>query len=295
MAKSIPPLKSLQAFEAAARLSSFLEAAHELSVTPGAISRHIKILEQYLGAILFKRHSNGVKLTSSGASYARKVVTIFEDLDSATKAIKYSAPRNNLTVSSLPVFAERWLSERLTSFQMAFPNTDLQIDTHVDAELFSRPKVDAWIPFSDGDHPGFEVHHLFDEFLVPVCSPSFRKTFPDSPSVDEIVNSTLLHDVNWGNDWSHWAQAVGTEGQRRDAGLKFSLYSGVIQAALDDLGVAIGHVSMIQKELAIGQLVEFSEYRIKSPKAFYLAIPRPKTAMKKSRSLVAWFERECKR
>ena len=45
----LPPLNSLKAFEAAARHESFLEAAAEQSVTSGSVSRHVRLLERYLG------------------------------------------------------------------------------------------------------------------------------------------------------------------------------------------------------------------------------------------------------
>ena len=40
-----PPLNSLRAFEAAARLQSFTAASDELNVTSGAIAQQIKALE----------------------------------------------------------------------------------------------------------------------------------------------------------------------------------------------------------------------------------------------------------
>ncbi|OYW66991.1 MAG: hypothetical protein B7Z40_09325, partial [Bosea sp. 12-68-7] len=38
----LPSLKALRAFEAAARLESFTEAAAELGVTPGAVTQQIR-------------------------------------------------------------------------------------------------------------------------------------------------------------------------------------------------------------------------------------------------------------
>ena len=75
----LPPLNSLKAFDAAARHESFLEAAAEQSVTPGSISRHVRLLERYLGTELFVRRSNGVTLPSAGKEYAGKVSGILRD------------------------------------------------------------------------------------------------------------------------------------------------------------------------------------------------------------------------
>ena len=91
----LPPLNSLQAYEAAARHESFLKAATEQSVTPGSISRHIRLLENYLGTELFVRRSIGVMLTAAGNLYARKVSRIV-----------------GLIARGLDEVGERWLRRR---------------------------------------------------------------------------------------------------------------------------------------------------------------------------------------
>ena len=59
-------LNALRAFEATARLRSFSAAADELSVTHGAISRHIRSLEDSLGLALLTRSAQGTAPTSEG-------------------------------------------------------------------------------------------------------------------------------------------------------------------------------------------------------------------------------------
>ena len=65
MTRRIPPFPAVRAFEAAARQSSFKQAAEELHVTPSAISHQVKALEQYLGVALFRRKPQGVDLTDA--------------------------------------------------------------------------------------------------------------------------------------------------------------------------------------------------------------------------------------
>lgn len=61
------PLSALRAFEAAARLGSFKQAADDLAVTPTAISHQIRALEEQLGLALFDRQVRKVVLTEAGA------------------------------------------------------------------------------------------------------------------------------------------------------------------------------------------------------------------------------------
>ena len=66
----LPPLNALHAFEAAGRHASFKNAAAELCVTPSAISRQIKLLEDQVGVPLFVRGA-ALALTGAGARYVR--------------------------------------------------------------------------------------------------------------------------------------------------------------------------------------------------------------------------------
>ena len=289
MTDDIPPLKSLQAFEASSRHESFLTAADELCVTPGAVSRHVKLLEQYLGVRLFLRRSNGVALTQEGQRYARKIVAIFDMIAETTGEIRRTSSPNRMVISTLPVFSESWLNKRLPSFQEKFPGIDLQIEFHDNKTVLQDTSIDAWIHFSDGHHPGFDVTHLMGEELVPVCSPDLRRSLPDELTAAQLVEMPLLHDVNWGDDWANWAMAVGAKSDNLSTGMRFALYSGVIQCAIDGLGVALGHKSIIQNELDSGRLVEFPALSYLPPQSFYLVIPAARLRMSRIKKLKEWF------
>src|ERR1700688_2735756 len=83
----LPPLNAIKAFEAAGRLENFSKAADELNVTPGAISRQIKNLEQHLGVDLFARVGNEVRITAAGRLYLGYVNEAFAKLEGGTRAI----------------------------------------------------------------------------------------------------------------------------------------------------------------------------------------------------------------
>ena len=171
MNEIMPPLKSLRAFEAAARHESFLNAATELHVSTGAISRHIKLLEEFLGARLFDRRSNGVVLTPDGRRYASRVTKFFSDLTSATADIKPLGKSRRLIISTLPVFSERWLNRRLSTFLQRCPGTSLQIEFHDGVQGLLVGDVDAWILYSDGIHPGCNVPPLVRRRACPRLQP----------------------------------------------------------------------------------------------------------------------------
>jgi len=85
MTSRYPPLNALRTFECAGRHVSFVHAADELNVTPGAVSRQVKALEESLGAPLFRRRHKQVTLTPLGRSYLHAVSAPLEEIASATE------------------------------------------------------------------------------------------------------------------------------------------------------------------------------------------------------------------
>ena len=83
-----PPLNAMRAFEAAARHESFVAAADELNVTPGAISQQVKALEGWAGRPLFRRNAQGVALTPEGQSLVEGFTRAFDGLADAARALK---------------------------------------------------------------------------------------------------------------------------------------------------------------------------------------------------------------
>src|SRR6478736_2096878 len=115
-----PPLNALRSFEAAARRLSFAQAAHELFVTPAAVSHQVKRLEAHLRVPLFERHNRAVVLTEAGMKLAAALHVLFADLDEAMTQIGEPVePR--IRVSALPSLAAKWLVPRLRRFEAAYP------------------------------------------------------------------------------------------------------------------------------------------------------------------------------
>jgi LysR family transcriptional regulator, glycine cleavage system transcriptional activator len=89
----LPPLSPTRAFEATGRLLSISKAADELSVTPAAVSRQVRALEDFLQASLFERVHGGLVLTSAGARYLSDLMPLFAMLRAATYFASARRPR----------------------------------------------------------------------------------------------------------------------------------------------------------------------------------------------------------
>ena len=85
---SLPSLNALAAFEAAARHLSLTKAAEELNVTPGAISKQVRMLEDELGSPLFLRRHRALELTREGETMAAALREGFERISSTFLQVK---------------------------------------------------------------------------------------------------------------------------------------------------------------------------------------------------------------
>ena len=81
MSRRLPPLNAMRVFEAASRNASFTQAAEELCITQGAVSRHVTALESWLGFKLFTRNRRGIDLTAKGVAYSRIVRGSLDQLE----------------------------------------------------------------------------------------------------------------------------------------------------------------------------------------------------------------------
>ena len=100
--RRLPPLNAVRAFEAAARRGGFNAAGAELDVSANAVARLVKILEDWLGVLLFRRLPRGVVMTESGGRYLARVGTLFDQLGEATVDLQHLEASRVLTANARP-------------------------------------------------------------------------------------------------------------------------------------------------------------------------------------------------
>jgi LysR family transcriptional regulator, regulator of gene expression of beta-lactamase len=104
MARRLPSLNGLRAFEAAGRHGSFTTAAQELNVTQTAVSRMVRLLEQRLGFALFRRHANALELTAQGQAFLSGLTDSFDSIARLTDQVAAMRAGPVLTVGVGPAF-----------------------------------------------------------------------------------------------------------------------------------------------------------------------------------------------
>jgi LysR family glycine cleavage system transcriptional activator len=278
MAKDLPPLNALRAFEAAGRHLSITRAADELHVTPAAVSHQVKTLEDYLEVRLFRRNGNALFLTDAGQACLPGLRAGFAELERAMEALHTHDRRGPFVLSVAPVFASKWLIPRLDSFHAAHPDIDVRISATLELADFERDGIDAAVRVGRGRYPGLAADRLFGETVVPMCSPALAHGDAPLARPEDLRHHVLLH-FDWpareqvAPDWATWLRAAGVSGVDPTRGSHFTQPDYAMQAAIEGAGIVLGWRSLAQADLEAGRLLIPFDLPLPMDVAFYLVYP----------------------
>ncbi|MDR5752324.1 MULTISPECIES: transcriptional regulator GcvA [unclassified Caballeronia] len=250
-------LKSIQAFEAAARLSSFALAAEELFVTPSAISHQVKLLEEQLGVRLFHRVHRAVVLTDIGRTYAEEIGAAFGRIEAATRDAGRVAKSDILTVHSTPSFATQWLMSRLARFSALNPDIDVRLNASTEPCDLTTGAVDVEIRYGARkmQPAGTMVLEFPPETIVPLCSPALMQGEQPIRTVADLRHHALIHSEGCLVGWRDWMRLYRKTVVDITRGPRFARSFMAISAAADGMGVCLESLLLVQRELETGRLV----------------------------------------
>lgn len=294
MAERYPPLNALRTFECAGRHLSFVHAAAELNVTPGAVSRQVKALEEWFGAPLFQRRHKQVELTPLGRSYLQSVSEPLERIASATERALQRDAERPIAITCYPTFALRWLVPRWGRFYDQHPEIDVQLTTSLQPVDFSRGDVDAAILVGEGTQtwPGLDFVKLLEVSLFPVCSPALCQGENALRTAADLSRFTLLHGTPRRQDWRRWLDYAGVQNIDADGGVTFDSLNLSIQAAVEGLGVAIAVGDLVTDDLDAGRLVQPFGPARPSNRPFCLVYPPDRLRNRRLKAFRDWLVTE---
>src|SRR5215470_2686555 len=195
MTRKIPPLNALKAFEASARLGSFVLAAAELNVTPSAISQHIKKLEDFYGRQLFIRRNNQLLLTDIARTVLAASSQMMDGLAQLSDRLLGGSVRSNLIVSVLPSVGVRWLNRRLPEFLAAHPEVRLDLRLEEDPVDFFRNRIDVRLSYGEHLYPEFVTVPFKRDRVTAMCRPDLLSQI--DPTAPEALGDDALIHVAW--------------------------------------------------------------------------------------------------
>lgn len=252
--RHLPPLRSLQAFEATARLGGVARAAEELHVTPSAVSHRLRRLEEALGIKLFHRGSRTIALSDAGRDYLQTIGAAFDRIEQSTDRIRGGMTSDVLTVHCPPSFAPAWLLPRLPDFIARHPDIALRVHASPVPVDFFRNDTDVEIRYGEADWIGLVVVPLMADRVAPLCSPAFAARLPEPVTAQTLADAPLIRSERALLRWEDWLKARGATGGMGRV-LSFDRGYLALQAAEMGLGVALESVVFAERSLREGRLV----------------------------------------
>lgn len=284
--RQLPSLNGIKAFESAARFESFAKAAEELNVTPAAISRLVRLLEESLGATLFERTPNRLTLTAAGRIYRDGLTPALDQIADATKRVTSAAGPKVLTVGVGPTFAIRWLIPRLPEFSSVAPDVEVRLTTGGATAEFGAD-WSCGITLGDGRWSGVKAEEMIRAELTPVCAPQLARNLLHPRDLSGV---RLLHVGHAADDWTRWLGAVGMSAPPA-SGLTLAYYGQALQAAADGTGVAMGIRPYIDDDLAAGRLVAPFKQSVPKGQSWYLLVRPDRAADPSFQAFRSWIMR----
>ncbi|MDR5748454.1 LysR substrate-binding domain-containing protein [Caballeronia sp. LZ029] len=285
--RRLPSLTALRFFEESARHMSFNKSAAALCVTPGAVSRQIRLLEDALGTKLFDRDHKGIRLTRQGEELLQCLAQAFDSIERVTRSLSSAKPgeRKRLTVTAPPTFASRWLSPRLGALMDAVPDIDLSVRTDATDDRHCS------IRFGYEARADHRSELLFIERHVLVGA----KKYVGQPVETLLERTPTLHVLH--NDvrltlWPNWLDAAGLPRAYAENGIEFSTLDQAIHAARAGSGLAVVDRNMIVDDLHDGALVQLSPVESSGPYGYWLDIAPSHAGLDSVQAFAEWLRGE---
>lgn len=292
MSHDLPPLNALRAFEATARLNSVSQAAEQLHVTHGAVSRQLKVLEDHLGVSLFVKDGRGLKLTDAGVRLRDASAEAFDRLRSVCAELTQSTADAPFVLGCSGSLLARWFIPRLGRLNADLPDLRLHLSAGEGDLDPRRPGLDALLLFAEPPWPAdMQVYELAAERIGPVMSPLFSgyQKLRTAAAAD-LFDEPLLHTTSRPQAWPSWAQQNHLDPKALKLGQGFEHLYYLLEAAVAGLGVAIAPEPLVIEDLKAGRLVApwgFCETQAQ------LALWLPKRAADgRARQLAQWLKNE---
>jgi len=295
MSRDLPPLNALRAFEATARLNSVSQAAEQLHVTHGAVSRQLKVLEEHLGISLFSKDGRGLKLTDAGVRLRDASGEAFDRLRTVCAELSKTSADAPFVLGCSGSLLARWFIPRLGRLNADLPDLRLHLSAGEGDLDPRRPGLDALLVFAEPPWPAdMQVFELANERIGPVVSPRFER-FEELKALParSLTQELLLQTTSRPQAWPSWAQQNEINPEDLRYGQDFEHLYYLLEAASAGLGIAIAPEPLVADDLKAGRLAApwgFSE----TPAQLALWVPK-RAADSRAQQLAQWLKRELAR
>lgn len=293
MPSKLPPLNALKVFDVAARKLSFSKAAEELCVTQGAVSKQIKLLEDYLQIALFKRTSSGLELTEAGMQYLPTVMSALQEIQSSTANLQQSVHQpTSFTVSITPSIGSLWLISRLASLPESLSNLRINMVFDGGSHQHETKEADIRIRCLPLSLTHQDSDLLLEETLIPVIHPELLQQQPIESAFD-LIKLPLITHLTRPQLWTQFLEFFLPSEQLPKKVMfhhGFEHFFMSLEAAKQKQGVALIPNFLVTDSLKRKEVVSIPNMQYKSGYGFYLSISKYSKQSPQADMFVNWLK-----
>jgi len=272
--RRLPPLRALEAFVRIVRLGSARAAAHELGLSPSALSRRVTSLEEFVGKKLFTRAHQAMKLTDEGKAFYDAVNPHLEALAAAIDVQSENLQLLRLHLGVAPLFGSQRLFPRLPELRKLHPRLHIDVDTG--PNLMSRvgDTLDAAIILTTTPDESFHAVQIDHNTVHAIASPGLIQEIGDDPDLETLNKQTFLIHSDLPESFGAWKKALGLEKLDPAAIDHYDSGQLILEAAAQGLGIAIMHDDHFNRA-GEGRLAQLFDVNVESPYSYWF-VCRPK-------------------
>lgn len=283
----LPPLGAVEAFVAVSQAGSFADAAARIGISPSALSRRLKTLEEHLGERLIVRSKARVQLTAAGDAYLKAANRALKMLATGKEdALQTEAETVSITLPQF--FAEQFLAPNLANFEQANPNINLRIDTSPRLADLREDEFDLAIRYGTSDWPGLLTETVFITAGGPACGPALTDGLDLPKRVEALSRHTLLHFSQVPGQWERFFETAGAKGLKGKADRYFDDAGLLYAAACQGLGMALIDPELMRPMLDEGLLVQPIDIEVATGDGFHFVFAPDREKRKPVRQFCDW-------
>ena len=271
-------LEMMRIFCATAEAASFKEAAARLSISPQAVTRAVKELEQLLGEPLFYRNTRQIRITEFGEQLALRareaIISVDELFLTAGKQHEHDIG-GVVRITAPVVIGRHFLLPILSRISREYPQITIDLrlsDTHSDVV---EQQIDIGVRVGFLRDSSFVARSLAKMSFWVVGSPELIARVGKPHSLQDLheMPTIALVDKSSGKNWP-WFFADGQQLAPKNPSFITDDSAVEMQLALDGLGFAHLGSTFIIPYLRSGKLVTVLDEFVAPSWSVYVYRPR---------------------
>ena len=269
-------LELLRAFVAFCEHLNFTRAAEELGVAQPAVTRHINNLEDWLGAPLFERSGNAVRLNAAGRQASDLLSATFDRMEVGLAALRSDARRDIVIAGSFGI-VHLWLMPRITAMRDAAGGASINFLTSETYSDFDHADLDFSIRFGAASSMGDEADLLFREETHLIASPAFVEAHPELHGPDPAAHLEPDWLIEHGDPNSYgwmtlarWLDRNHPRQQLKPTRPAVASYPAALDMVRCGEGVALGFAGLDERYVETGEIVRLGKQDIRADYGYFL-------------------------